>query len=176
MQTSYMIEAPLGLPGQKYGTAHNESVVTRVVEADMRFGVGVAKGTATDKVKAPAAAGDAAATFVGVTVADLDHNPRALEGKADGIAIPSGDVASIAEAGKVYVVVEVDVVQGDAAFMRHAAGAGGTILGAFRKDADTATAAALKGAKFAGDSFSVVIGATTFKVAPLSFDARVIGS
>lgn len=176
MQTSYLTEPPMGLPGQKYGTAHNESVVTRVVEADMMFGVGVAKGSATGKVKVPAAAGDTAATFAGVTVADLDHNPRALDGKADGISIPSGDVASIAEAGKVYVIVEEDVLQGDPAYLRHTAnGAGKLLLGAFRKTAE-ASVGLVKGAKFDGDSFSVVIGATTFKVAPLRFDSTVAAS
>lgn len=50
--------------------------------------------------------------------------------------------------GRVWVVVEEAVNAGDAAFVRFAAGAGGTQLGAFRKSADTASAVALPGSRY----------------------------
>ena len=55
---------------------------------------------------------------------------------------------SLVRGGKILVEVEEAVSAGDPAFFRHTAGAGGTELGIWRNDADTATADQVTGAKF----------------------------
>lgn len=64
--------------------------------------------------------------------------------------------------GYIVVTVESAVVKGGSAFIRYGAGAGGTVLGAIRADADTATAVEVPTLKFAesadtGDLVRVVI-------------------
>jgi hypothetical protein len=56
----------------------------------------------------------------------------------------------IVRRGLVWVTVEENVSDGDDVYVRYASGGGGTQLGAFRKSADTATAAQLTGAKYRG--------------------------
>lgn len=60
----------------------------------------------------------------------------------------------VLEHGEVFVRVEQDVSKGDGAYCRFAAGAGGTQLGAFRKDDDTASAAACAHAVFESAALS----------------------
>lgn len=58
----------------------------------------------------------------------------------------------VLEDGEIFVRVEEAVAKGDSPFVRYASGAGGTQLGAFRKSADTSTAAALPGATYESDA------------------------
>jgi hypothetical protein len=62
----------------------------------------------------------------------------------------------------IYVVVEEAVNKGDDAYVRYASGSGGTQLGAFRKSADTSTAAALPRASF--DSTAAIGGLAKLKL------------
>lgn len=79
------------------------------------------------------------ADMIGVTVRDLT--------KVSG-DYQIGDAASVMKKGKVYVKVEEAVTPDDDVFVRFANGAGGTVKGIFRTDADTATAVQVTNAKF----------------------------
>jgi len=60
----------------------------------------------------------------------------------DNSSVASGGMCNGYVQGTVAVLVEDAVQSGFPCFIRYAAGAGGTILGSFRSDDDTATAAA----------------------------------
>ncbi len=53
--------------------------------------------------------------------------------------LEDGETASLVRKGRVWVVVEEAVAVGDDVYFRHTAGGGGSELGAFRNDADTAS-------------------------------------
>jgi hypothetical protein len=77
-----------------------------------------------------------------------------------------GATAPVLVEGAAWVVSEVAFAVNDPVFVRFAAGAGGTQLGAIRKDADTASARRLKGAR-------IVKASTGAGVALVYFDAAV---
>lgn len=58
---------------------------------------------------------------------------------ADPLGVDQLEVASVLRRGRIWVVVEEAVAVGDPVFFRHTAGGGGSEIGAFRNDADTAT-------------------------------------
>lgn len=74
---------------------------------------------------------------------------HATVSKEDGLdaGYAAKETANVIRKGYVWVVIEEDIAVGDAVFYRHAAGTG-TKLGAFRNDADTATATALTNARW----------------------------
>lgn len=74
---------------------------------------------------------------------------HATVSKEDGLdaGYATKETANVIKKGYVWVVIEEDIVFGDAVFYRHAAGTG-TKLGAFRNDADTATCTALPNARW----------------------------
>lgn len=97
-------------------------------------------GDADNTVRAPAATGEVTGFNPrGVTIyeASSPNNPYAI-----------GDVIGLLKRGRIWVATEEAVTPASTPFVRFAAGAGGTVLGAFRASADTATAVALPGAKF----------------------------
>lgn len=63
-----------------------------------------------------------------------------------------GDLVPCLTTGAIWVYSEQAVLDRDPVFVRIAAGAGGTQLGAFRKDADSGSAIAVTGARFVRDS------------------------
>lgn len=115
--------------------------------ADLKYGRAVVfdagAGTSELARKLPSAAGD---KIMGVTLHDHAHNPTNTDGILDD------DMFSEIYQGSIYVVTEQAVTPADPVFVRYAAGAGGTQLGAFRKDADTATAVALANARWTGNA------------------------
>ena len=58
---------------------------------------------------------------------------------ADPLGVALLEPASVLRRGRIWVVVEEAVAVGDPVFFRHTAGAGGSEIGAFRNDADTAS-------------------------------------
>lgn len=166
-QTSYSTEPVAALPGLKFDISPSRTR-SAVVSSDAMFGVAVVYDSA-GKVKLPAAATDEVG---GILCMEFDHDPLALASKADGIGVLSGDPVSVMEEGKIYVITEEDVVENDPVYCRHTAnGAGKLILGAFRKSSE-AQVKFVRGARFEAASVTVKVGATDFKVAPISFDAR----
>lgn len=100
-----------------------------------------AYGSSDYAVRLPKATGDVTALAFGVTTDTVAH-----ESATHGF----GMVDCMRE-GRMFVTVEEAVTAGDAAFVRFAAGSGGSQLGSFRKSADTSTAVALPNAKFLTD-------------------------
>jgi hypothetical protein len=83
---------------------------------------------------------------------------------------------SLLRDGRIYVAVEQAVVAGDPVFVRYATGAGGSQRGAFRKDADTATALLVKGAKYLTTQATIGgIAAVEFDASPRRRNRRQLG-
>lgn len=53
------------------------------------------------------------------------------------------EAVEVVDSGQIWMVAEAGLAVGDQPYARHTSGAGGTVLGAVRADADTATAALL---------------------------------
>lgn len=89
-------------------------------------------------VRAPSSAGEVTTTGMGVAVFD----PWTTVPYAAGAMVP------MLRRGALLVAVEEAVTPASPVFVRYAAGVGGTVLGAFRASADTATAAQVARAKY----------------------------
>ncbi len=59
-----------------------------------------------------------------------------------------GETVSVLEGGDIWVYAEEAIADGDPVYVRVASGAGGSVLGAFRNDADTASCLLVPGARF----------------------------
>jgi hypothetical protein len=123
------------------------TATTRVeAAAALPFGVGVcAAGTGSNKCRLPRVIADVnTGLFLGITCAETAREPSSSSTPGGYKSGASRDVVSIAEMGHVWVAVEGTVTEGQQLFCRYAAGTG-TQLGAFRADADSATAGAVVG-------------------------------
>jgi hypothetical protein len=156
-QTSYAINLPaVSFPGQPFDSAVTQDVLSALnVAAAVAFGILLVKDTANttgpDKLaaKAPSSSGEVTTegTPLGVVMASqaIPQDPS--------VATPVYPIKSavpLMRQGRIWVKPEENVLDGDAAFVRFASGAGGTVLGSFRKSADTATAVALPKAIYRG--------------------------
>lgn len=110
---------------------------------DLPFGLAVVQGTADNQVKLATATG---AKFRGITVRNLSVANDTTTGLA---AYAETEAVTYRNFGSIVVVAEVAVTRDDPVFFRHTAGAGGTVIGSLRNDADTATADQITGAYFA---------------------------
>lgn len=125
------------VPGQEYDLGYNH-VVSMLAAEDIPFGAYVAI-TAESQCELPDSAGEVNPP-AGGGIALLDHtkgSPR------DGLTVPGykqGDMVRVLVRGAACVLSEEALAIGDTLFVRQAAGAGGTQKGAFRNDADTASA------------------------------------
>lgn len=81
---------------------------------------------------------------------------------SNGELYRDGQMVPVLEEGAIMVRVEEAIAVGDPVYVRFASGAGGSQLGAFRNDADTATCRLLKGAYW-------ITGASGAGVAELYF-------
>lgn len=141
VQTSYSIDQAVAVEGL-LGDLSPKQCRSYSATQVLPFGRLVSlSGTAGLEAKLPAASADVTATALGVTVFSHDQ----VNGQG---GYPVDAVANVLRKGTIYVLVEEAVNAEDPVFVRFAAGAGGTNLGAFRKSADTATAVALPGAKY----------------------------
>lgn len=86
------------------------------------------------------------AAMAALTAADFEgvalHTPLIEQDDAavQGATIFDGRAFDVVKAGAIWVLAEQDVAPGASLFVRVASGAGGSLLGMFRGDADTATA------------------------------------
>ncbi len=108
-------------------------------------------GTTELAAKLIAASGD---KILGVSLFSQAHDPNTVNG---GVAV--NDMFNVITQGAVWVQVDSAVTPNSPVFARYAAGAGGSVLGRFRADADTATAVAMPNARFlsSGASGSLVL-------------------
>lgn len=145
--TSLVIGAPF-TTAEAHASLSLVNVVTNVATTSIPFGRGVVWNSAgdADSIKLPDAA---AQSFMGVL--ERTHSvvdPAAAD--TDPAALSALQVGTVIHKGQVIVEIEAVTVNPAASvFVRHTAGAGGTVLGRFRIDADTATADAVANAKWA---------------------------
>lgn len=132
IQTSVASKAPDGMPGLEYDSMDND-IVTKIAAEIIPFGVGVVF-TAEQTCELPDATGEVTGQG-GWGVALIDPN---LPTGSTGYQI--GDPVRVITRGRVWVLTEEALANTDPPFMRFASGGGGTQKGAFRNDADTATA------------------------------------
>lgn len=141
VQDSYTVDHVVGFQGGVVDSSL-KNIISKMIEAGpIVAGLAVVRGTGDNQVKLASATG---ADFMGVTVATT-------AGQADGsdvFAYETGDASNLLGFGRIYVTCEDGCVPGDTVFFRHTAGAGGTVIGSFRTDADTATADQITNATF----------------------------
>lgn len=115
--------------------------VSRVAQATITPGRLVVwhTGDADNVVRHPVSSAEVTAQSIGIARLDVTslNNPYL-----------AGDMLPALREGRIWVVTEENVTPLSPVFVRFAAGAGGTGLGAFRASADTATAVALPSCRF----------------------------
>lgn len=167
-QTSYSIAPAAAFRGLPYDISPSTKRTARVnAGAAQPFGVFVKVGGASaaqeGDVTALAAAGDKIAGVLHHTH-DIRQDPSTTALVA-GVDVPDLSIVPLMESGKIYVLIEQDVAEGDPVYTRHTAnGAGKLQVGACRKDIDTDKAILVKGAKFIG------AGTAAKGFAPIMFD------
>jgi hypothetical protein len=130
-QTSYSLTIAAAFAGMLADTGDNDifGAVQAESSLEIPFGVMVCKGTGDNDAKLPAAAD---AKLLGVLVHSHSYEPKIDLGTT---GVKPGAVLNVLNSGRVWVLVEENVTREDRAYVRYAAGAGGTQLGAFRKSA-----------------------------------------
>ncbi len=143
IQTTVSAAPAAAYEGQTKGDVFEESANA---EADLTNGRLVVLGTNDKGAKLPAAAGDVTGKTLGIT----RYQASRMVNWPSGVTVPfpNGTTVPVIRRGKIWVKVEEAVAPGDPVFARHTAGAGGTTIGAFRKSADTATAAQVPSAVY----------------------------
>ena len=142
VQTGVSLYAGARYKGQLDTLQLNNTTNAILDTAVAAFGIPLAR-TATG-VKPFTLVGDA---FAGITI--RKHTQANLYNATTPTDYAIGSSVPIANFGYIVVEAESAVVKGGNAFIRYAAGAGGTVLGAVRADADTATAVEVTGLVFA---------------------------
>lgn len=140
-QLVYNIDQAIAVAGL-LGDLSPKYVRSYKATVEIAFGLAVSlSGTSGDSAKIPTATDDVTATPLGVAVFSHDQVNTGAPG------YPIDAAVNVLRKGTIWVKVEEAVNAEDPAFVRFATGTG-TVLGSFRKSADTATAVALPGAKF----------------------------
>lgn len=143
----YPSDQPVALfEGQCQSTA-DRTISTSTSDTDeIPFGRAVVRDTAgaSDKsVKLPSGSGD---VFVGITLYQQNHvdntDTNGEQAWQVDVEFPTLYI------GQVWVKPEETVAPEDPVFFRHTSGGGGSVLGKFRKDADTASATQAKNARY----------------------------
>lgn len=142
IQTTVATAPAVAIEGMTKGDENVEHSIA--MEVDANNGRLVVMGSADGRGKLPTVSGDVTGKALGIT----RYQPMRMVNWPSGVSVPfpNGSTAPLIRRGLVWVKVEEIVAAGDPVFVRHASGAGGTALGAFRKSADTATAAQLPSA------------------------------
>lgn len=148
MQTTYSNLAPEGLLGlmTEDFTRYVDSVIPQVaVKTGKLLTADTTVGKARNAAKLPAIAADVSKPgAMGIVVYD-----QTREGNSDWPALRPTPVM---RRGRIWVLTESAVTRWTVPFVRFASGAGGTELGSFRGDADTASAAQCPWALFLTDA------------------------
>ncbi len=126
-----------------------DDIRSGLAEGIVPFGRFVSEGTDLDRqVQLPSGATDITDKKKVRGVAVSTH---AIESELGGSAVPSykdKDAVSYMREGRIAVFVEEAVTPQSAVFVRHTSGGGGSEIGRFRTDADTASAAELANARY----------------------------
>jgi hypothetical protein len=140
-----LLEVPTaGQAGHVAASSASERRLVRVADANVDAGLFVCEGATPGKTcKVPTTLAEAVAS-IGCLIDPEFLND--INAAADYLA---GNQATILESGFIWAECEETVAFDDPVFVRYASGAGGSILGKVRNDADTTTAGQLAGARFA---------------------------
>ena len=141
-QTSYAFNMPLAVEGKIADSEFNLKEGTWVATEAIAFGRGVTKVIGEDdQIQLPDGTDN---TFHGVSIMH-QNDEQSLSGNTN---YDINEPINVMRKGKIWVHVEEAVdPDTDSPFFRYAAGSE-TVLGRFRTDADTATAAAVPNARF----------------------------
>ena len=144
-QNEYAIYHGAAIVGQLYGNSPKD-VVTGAVEdaAGIQPGVFVTYGTEDNQIKLLV---DTNSVIVGATILTAEYEISVADLATGEFVIKQKDMASILRKGYIYMECEEAVAKGEAVYTRFAAGTG-SVIGAVRNDADTASAKAVTGATF----------------------------
>jgi len=153
MQTSYS-HAPAASIEGALADSSVKHVDSAILEGAASAGLFVVQGTGDQQARVPASAAQAAQglqlgfVIYSPTREQIRNGYNGFQGVVSGGAVPFADkeTVSVLRRGRIFVKMEDAHTAGDPLFVRVAAGAGGTVLGASRTDADTATAVEVKGA------------------------------
>lgn len=155
MQTTYAINMPVARAGLVADSGLVQDTISRLAEdaAGARAGTFVVPGTdAEQQAIVPTTAAEITdGDGLGVVMYDASKEPaRTAAAIAAGAEFDVEDMLPVVDKGRIWVLCDAaaTIVANTPCFVRYAAGAGGTVLGAFREDVDTASAAALPGAFF----------------------------
>jgi hypothetical protein len=130
VQTAVAVNPAVGRPGLEYDSSFSD-IVSWIATVAIPFGALVYE-SAEGKATLPTATGNVTGGKTGVAL--IDHT------KASGVGYEIGDAVRVMRRGRCFVLNEEALAFGDTLFARFAAGGGGSQLGAFRNDADTASA------------------------------------
>ncbi len=144
VQTSYGLDLVIAFAGM-LANATDCTKVTKIATAATSFGLGCTmRETETDgpeEAAPPTSEDDVTDHFRGIAIKD--------ETRLSGDGYEVGDPLCLVTRGQVWVPVEETVSPDDPVYCRFEAGAGPlTVLGKFRKDADTDKAAQVPGARY----------------------------
>lgn len=144
-QTTMTQDPAIGYPGQLADNGSQPDLSGIVEEANgISPGLGVVWGTAGRQVSLPSAA-FTDADFAGFSV--RKHKARQDLAVDDAEDYQDEESMPLLRDGRMIVEVEDAFVVGDPVFVRHTVGTG-SVIGAVRTDADTASASQVTGARF----------------------------
>jgi hypothetical protein len=144
VQTSYLIDKVLGYPGDIVDCSDTvrDTKISKFA-GQIGFGLFVTKRAAqsdgVEECGPPTATADVTARPRGFSVRNQLTKPGGYE---------LNEAVTLLRRGIIWVQTEGAVSQDGQVFARFAAGAGGSVLGSIRGDADTGTAVAIPGAVF----------------------------
>jgi hypothetical protein len=172
MQLTHEINMPVARAGLVADSADVQDTISRLAEdaAGAAAGTFVVPGTdAESQAIVPTTAGEiTGGAGLGVVMYDASKEPaRTAAALAAGNEYDVEQALPIVGVGRMWVLCDAGatITANSAAFVRFAAGGGGSKLGAFREDADTASAAQLPNAVFRSAHQDVNLSGTTQRVA-----------
>lgn len=130
VQTTFTQDPAIGAPGLIYDGGSFHDIVSLIAQEDIPFGTFVR--ISGQYCELPDATGEVTGNPGGVAVADASHSTTS--------GYKAGDIVAVMKTGRIWVATEQAIAAGAAPFVRFGSGAGGTQKGAWRNDADTATA------------------------------------
>lgn len=146
-QLSYSVNMTIGIEGALVDTNRGKDTVSKVSSADLPCARLLVRDAAIGDRGAKLPDADFGPS-TGVVLGVLMWESAKVADGAAGENYSAGDSLPVLRSGRIWVRAEDIVTQGNNAFARYAAGAGGTELGRFRSDLDTAAAAAVPTARF----------------------------
>ncbi len=142
VQTSVEFQPTVGIPGGVHGS--DPMTRNRTAQVAIQAGLFVVQGT-EGKVKLPTTSAEVG-KGLGIAPSRV-HDSVFPSGGTPGVTYQIGDTVGAVYRGTVWVTVEEAVGPMDPVYVRYDTGTGSQ-KGAFRKSADTSTAALLAGARY----------------------------